>query len=295
MSDFAFQEDELITWIASYPKSGSTWIRILIDAYRANGYVDINDLQTGHGDSSAAYTRSVSAIPLKNLTVLGEWLLRPAALLTAMSCLPAPRIFKTHYANVVADGMPAFIPRALTQRAIYIFRDPRSVITSLAEWYDIDHTEAVEVLGNENFNIKAQIDGLTTTQHINTWSRHVRSWMDEKRFPVLLVSYEDMLESAETELSRIVRFLGMDYDRERVRRAVKAAELSKLRRAEAKTGFREFLEQRPQKQFFGKGGTRWQNEVEPELIAKVEEDHREMMLKFNYLEEEDGLYIGRSI
>jgi len=295
MNDFAFAESELITWLASYPKSGSTWVRILIDAYRTNGHVDINDLQTGYGDSSAAYTRIVSAIPLQNLTIYGQWLLRPAALLAAMSCLQAPRILKTHYANVIAEGMPAFIPRQLTQRAIYVFRDPRSIITSLAAWYDTDNAEAVKVLGSENFNIKAQTDGLTTTQHINSWSRHVRSWMNTKAFPVLLVSYEDMLEDTDRELERIVRFLGMDYDEMRVRRAVKAAELSKLRKAEINTGFREFREQRQQKQFFGKGGTRWQDEVEPELIAQVEADHREMMLEFNYLEEEDGIHQRRGV
>jgi len=294
MSEFAFQEDELITWLASYPKSGSTWARILIHAYRNNGHVDINDIQTGIGDSSAAYTRAVCAIPLKNLTRAGEWLLRPAALLTAMSCLPAPRIFKTHYANVIADGMPAFIPGELTQRAIYIFRDPRSLITSMANWYSVDHKTAVETLANEGFCISSDYADVTS-QYATSWSRHVRSWMNVKRFPVLLVSYEDMLENTEVELARIVRFLGMDYDKARVRRAVNAAKLSKLRRSESKAGFREFQQQEQQEQFFGKGGTRWQDEVDPELIAQVETDHREMMLELNYLEIEDGIYQRRSI
>ena len=40
-----------ITWIASYPKSGNTWVRALLTAYANDGVADINGImQTSDKD-----------------------------------------------------------------------------------------------------------------------------------------------------------------------------------------------------------------------------------------------------
>lgn len=277
------EDSERITWLASYPKSGNTWVRCLLHGYRTHGHVDINDLYTGVGDSSAAYTRAVCPLPLDMLGIRGQWQLRPAALLAAMVATPVPRFFKTHYANLVVAAAPAFIPFELTQRAIYVVRDPRSVALSCAKYFGMSVEDTVTAMNTKEFNLADRPDDeiLQTAQVLSTWSIHVASWIEETKFPVLLVRYEDLLLQPVTELKRMVEFLGKDFDRERADKAVRAAELSRLQGQEAKHGFRD---NRTNKGgvFFSKGGTRWQSELAPELIEQIELDHSDVMQELGY-------------
>ena len=152
-NELMLPDSERITWLASYPKSGNTWIRCLIQAYRSNGYLDINDLNTVAGDSAACHTHAVSATAIEDLGLRGQWLLRPAALVNAVMAKATPRIFKTHYANLTVSGLPAFIPPELTQRAIYVLRDPRSVALSMSQYYNLSMPKIVEQMDNIDFMI----------------------------------------------------------------------------------------------------------------------------------------------
>ena len=272
---------ERITWLASYPKSGNTWVRCLLQAYRTNGHLDINDLHTGVGDSSVCYTRAVCPIPIKDLGTRGQWLLRPAALLNALMSKPLPRFFKTHYANLVIKGLPAFIPPELTQRAIYVVRDPRSVALSMSKFYCISMNKTVEQLAYKEFWIGQ--DDEQIPQLLSSWSNHVASWTAELGFPVHVVRYEDLLADPLAELKDIVEFLGMEYDEAKGKRAVNAARLSKMRKAEKDTGFGEYKYTAERGQFFSEGGTRWQAELGPKYIAQIEKDHGKVMKLLGYL------------
>jgi hypothetical protein len=279
-------DTERITWLASYPKSGNTWVRCLIQAYRSNGYLDINDLGTVAGDSPVCHTHAVSATDLRDLGLRGQWLLRPAALLNAAMGKAPPRIFKTHYANVTLDGLPAFIPPELTQRAIYVLRDPRSVALSMSQYYNLSMPKIVEQMNNNDFLIgfDPNITKLVQIpQRITSWSNHVRSWASQTIYPVHVVKYEDMIEDPLQQLKEVIEFLGIDYDEARAKRAVNAAKLSKLRKVENDVGFDEYHLKDERGNFFNEGGTRWSKELGAKYIAQIEKDHKTVMKQLGYL------------
>lgn len=276
-----FADNERITWLASYPKSGNTWVRCLLQAYRNNGYVDINDLTIGIGDSSACFTRAVSPLQLEDLGDRGQWLLRPAALLNAMMATKPPRVFKTHYANVVVAALPAFIPFEFTQRAIYTVRDPRSVALSFSKYFSLSMDKTVEQMAHKEFHI-GENNGSQIPQVISSWSNNVRSWASETKFPVHFVKYEDLLIDPLKDLKEMIEFMELEWDENRGKRAVSAAKLSKLRNAEKDNGFVDHTH--PDRGvFFNKGGTRWANELGAKFIAQIESDHSEVMKELGYI------------
>ena len=277
---------ERITWLASYPKSGNTWVRCLLQAYRANGYLDINDLHVSVGDAAACYTRAVSPVPLEDLGSRGLWLLRPAALLNALMAKPVPRIFKTHFANLTIPGLPAFIPMELTQRGIYVLRDPRSVALSMSKFYNTSMSKVVEQMNSAEFWIgddPGMKSMMQVPQLLSSWSNHVRSWAGQTVYPVHVVKYEDMIENPLVELKSIIEFLGLEYDEARAKRAVNAAKLSKLRKVENDVGFDEYRLKPERGNFFNEGGTRWQQELGPKFIAQIEKEHGVVMRQLGYL------------
>lgn len=276
-------DSERITWLASYPKSGNTWLRCLLQAYRCNGYLDINDMHTGIGDSSACFTAAVSPLDLTDLGERGQWLLRPAALLNALMAMKPPRMLKTHYANVTISGLPAFIPPELTQRAIYIVRDPRSVVLSLSRFFNISTEKAVEQMANKNFQVGEYDSGIQIPQVVSSWSNNIKSWISQTIYPVHVARYEDMMIDPAKELREVLDFIGIEPDSERIERSVEAAQLSRVRKEESDHGFNEYSRKPLPTAFFGEGGTRWQQELGKKWIAKIEEDHGDMMRELGYL------------
>jgi len=266
-------------WLASYPKSGNTWLRCLLDAYQSNGYLDINNIRTATSDGGATIMQGVSPMPLGQLGLHGELLLRPAALLNLFCRMRRPFYIKTHFANLTLPNMPPCIPRAFTDRAVYVLRDPRSVVMSFSKFFGFPVQAAVEAMNNKDLTIGNTPDFSRTL--LSSWSNHVASWTAEKEFPVHAVKYEDMVEDTAKELTEIIEFLGWEVDASRVARAVRAAESSKLQAAEKENGFNE----NPHKdrgEFFNGGGTRWKDELGPKWAKQIEGDHRAVMEPLGY-------------
>lgn len=274
---------EKFTWLASYPKSGNTWIRMLIHAYYQNGHVDINHSPFTYGDQGEYWLRAVSPLPIEDLGMEMRVLLRPACLLNQLaSMFDEPRLVKTHYANVRVNNYCNFIPHQLTERAVYVVRDPRDVVMSLADYISISVEEATGNMNNDGYALQND-SGLT--HYLASWSTHVKSWMQEERYPVAVLKYEDLLQDTLGEFIQMLEFCNIRVDKKRAKRAVEACELAKLQRQEAKHGFREDLraDKKPHTRFFRKGGSRWLEELDSKFAKQIEEDHKDMMTALGYL------------
>ena len=235
------------------------------------------------GDAGAPLIQGVSPIPIDDLGLNGEALLRPAMLLNYYCSRTPPVYMKTHFANLQTPGLPPFIPKEVTRKAVYIVRDPRDVFHSFASYFNFSPKMTATAMSGKDFTIGGQ--GKNSLQMVSSWSNHVASWTSEDRFPVHIVKYEDMMDDAAKELSEVLEFLEIDVDPERVGRAVKAVEISKLQKAEEDEGFRE--NRATGSGFFsGGGGTRWRDEVAPCWIKRVEEDHGDIMRAIGYLDAE---------
>lgn len=275
-------DDAGFIWLASYPKSGNTFLRHLIEAYRCNGALDINNVRSSIGDAGAPLVRSVSPLPLSKLGFRGEALLRPAALMNyyARTSEHQP-LTKTHWANLQLPGLPPFIPKEVTAAAIYVVRDPRDVFVSCQNYYQYPPDLTADVLNSKEFIIGGDSDGVYARCMVSSWSRHVASWISEKEFPVHVVSYEEMLANPISTLLDVLAFIGDDKANfDRARKAAEACEISKVQKQE-ENGFAEHRGRNAT--FFGNGGgSRWREEMSPKHIRRVEKDHGKVMKKLNY-------------
>jgi len=276
--------DKGITWLASYPKSGNTWLRLLLEAYRRNGLLDINEVIISLSDAASPFMRAVSPMPLDALGMEGELLLRPAALMNARANQHSPFYLKTHCSNHTYPNCPPTIPPQLTRCAVYVVRDPRCVIGSMSRHFG----QSLETTADRMNDIKAAIGN--TKQHcrsfISSWTQNVASWIQETKFPVHVVKYEDMVADTANEFREILTFLEVDVDDDRVERAVAAADIKRLRKAEEDGGFRENTYTQNAR-FFNGAGTDWRNEIGERWARRIEEDHGDVMRALGYLEKQE--------
>lgn len=277
-----------LVWLASFPKSGNTWVRLFITAYRFGlQEVAINGPTATVGDMNEYLYRIVSPKSPEKLSFMDVVSLRPAVLmhLQQMYATLRPLVVKTHWPNVLFSGISA-VPHHLTEKAIYIIRDPRDIVPSYAAHFEMDIDKAIRQMGSEMFIYEAATGGdFFLDVPMLSWSEHVHSWIDGiPQDRLFIARYEDMLSDPETVFGAMVGFLFGDSDKQRVRRAIKACEFGKLRRQEDKHGFHE---RRGGENFFrsGRAGA-WRDVLSEEQVRKIESSHGGRMKQFGYLDEE---------
>lgn len=266
-----------ITWLASYPKSGNTWARLFLSAYFTGKSTDLNHIGHVLGDHSKYFHQTVSPKPIEDLSE-GEYaLVHGAALLHySESHLPRPLILKTHNANATVLGVAAQ-PEQVTEGAIYLVRDPRDVAISYADHMGSSIDEAIEKMGNITNTLK----GHNMFPHfLGTWSMHYASWVREKKFPVVVYRYEDMLEDPVGVFSRMLQRMNQSVDEDRVKQAVEQVRFDKMQALEQETGFCERLHQ---EKFFARGTSgHWRDILTTGQIKKIEKDHKDVMVSIGY-------------
>jgi hypothetical protein len=277
-----------ILWLASYPKSGNTWLRAFIHNLmgqikegRGTG-VDINAMNVlTTGDSLVQWFRHLDPRPPLEWSREDVARMRRGAQLAMVASKPETVIAKTHNALVHAHGHPT-IHMDLTAGAIYVVRNPLDLVISLADHYGVDIDKAIEII-NDPVN-GGLLDGNIVFEIHSTWSNHVRSWTQREHPGLLVVRYEDMLGKALHTFGDIARFMGLRPSRAQLDKAIELSSFKNLKQQEEAKGFRE----RSQKgtRFFrvGKSG-QWRETLTPAQVARVIENHHEQMARFGYLDD----------
>ena len=284
-------------WIASYPKSGNTWMRILLGNLlaRDDGPVAIN-----------AIPRYVSGLAASRAMFEELLLIDPEALtLDEIDCLrprlyeelargmdagfgagdpPAVRFAKVHDAyTLTAKGEPLLAGARGADGAIVIVRDPRDLVASLAHHRDTPIDEAIEFMAAPRAAFGSDGRATQFRQRLLAWHRHVASWLEQRDIPVHLVRYEDMLSDTEAVLRRAAEFSGVQATEEAVERAVRFSRFAELRRQEQKEGFSESMLAGEYRRFFRRGEAgAWRAELTIEQVARIEAVQGAMMRRLGY-------------
>jgi hypothetical protein len=282
-----------IVWLASYPKSGNTWLRVLLANYirDSDTPADINVL----GEGSIASARiwfdewvGVEASALDDETIER---LRPGVYRCLAREARRTIFMKVHDAwRVTSDGEGLF-PADVTAGVVYIVRNPLDLVGSCASHWGVDLQEAADRLCDPAFAVARSIGGLADQlcQRLGCWSGHVRSWLDDSALPVHLVSYERMLSDPHAAFGAIVRFCGLPFDAERVSKAVAYSAFDELQRQEKAAGFVE-RSARSTAPFFrqGRAGA-WRGELTDGLREQIVASHGDAMRRLAYLDENNSL------
>jgi aryl sulfotransferase len=286
-----------IYWLASYPKSGNTWLRMLLNglALGPEDALDINDLPVSGGIASARP-------PFERLTLLDSELLtadeadclRPRVYEALAEgggegeddagALPV-RFVKAHDAYVsTPKGEPLLAGARGAAGALLIVRDPRAVAPSLAHHMGVSVDEAIAAMNDPDFcfGVGGAKRSSQFRQKLLGWSGHAASWLDQRDIPLRLLRYEDLAADAGAVLSGALAFAGLAASAEEIGRAVRMAEFSELGRQERESGFRE-APRGLGRSFFRRGrADSWREELSPAQIARIERDHAAMMRRLGY-------------
>jgi len=270
-----------IIWLASFPKSGNTWMRAFLHNLMrdpSQAY-DINRLgEFSFSDSTMHFYQQHLTKPVAEWT-RGEIMAARWEVQRDISRMSTDDVFvKTHNAHVEFEGRP-MINMDLSAGAIYIVRNPLDVCISLADHYACSIDEAIRILGDNTSGTPTN-DQLVFEVH-RTWSTHVFSWTKEPGPWLHVVRYEDMLKKPTVAFSRVSRFLGLNPPRERLERAIQASSFKSLRAQEDEKGFRE--RSYKAEKFFrvGKAG-QWRAALSKSQVDRVVEVHKEQMERFGY-------------
>jgi hypothetical protein len=288
-----------IVWLASYPKSGNTWFRMLISNLATQGEraADINDPDERMSIASAR-------LPFEDVTLIESDLLTPdeadilrprvfeaiaSGAYEVPSTLPWrnrrdwPTILKVHDAyTLTPEGEPLL--RA-AQGAILVVRDPRAVAPSFANHMHCTVDRAIELMAAEDtaFGVLVGRQSLQMRQKLLSWHGHARSWLDQEEVPVHLVRYEDLKRDTARVFRDAMHFAGRNISQGEAERAARLADFAQLQAQERAKGFAEWPSRRGFHSFFRRGEAEgWRSELSPGQIQRIERQHAEMMARLGY-------------
>ena len=278
----------MIVWLASYPKSGNTWVRIFLNSllFSDNNDADINNLKIGQFPNRSDFEGIT-----ENIDDINEFAKNCIAAQSIINLSDKITILKTHHANW-KSYKSQFTDKTNTLGVLYIVRDPRNVITSLKNHYNFNNYEdSLKFLLNDKnvIGVKNSNKEMDLPHIISSWKNHYNSWkkMDKN---YLLIKYENLLENPILEFKKITNFLeklfNKKFDEKKIINSINNSDFSKLKFKEKTTGFIE-----SQKEISGKPITffnlgpenNWKKLLNRNFASTIEEKFYKEMLELGYL------------
>jgi len=280
----------MIIWIASYPKSGNTWVRSLLSAY----------LYSDNGSFDFSLLKHILKFPSKkkfeyftkdfsNIKKISEYWIAAQDRINLYNGNKS--IFlKTHSALCTLENN-SFTNKRNTQAVIYVVRDPRNVITSLSNHYSSNIEESFNFMTNNKKMITMGGEDLGICEILGGWSQHYQSWKNIKFAPVLIVKYENLIKNTNSSLEEIInfikKFIDIKVDNKKILKTVESCNFKNLRKMEQEEGFDEaaYSEKLGKKvNFFNLGKENdWKNLLNPEIEKKIRTAFKNEMRELNYI------------
>ena len=282
----------MIIWIASYPKSGNTWLRSLISSYyfSEDGLFNQNSLPFIQQFPQKKYFKSFNYNP-KIITDTAKFWISAQKIINMDKKI---KFFKTH--NVLGSiNNSKFTDKKNTVGCIYVVRDPRNIITSLQNHYEMTKEESLNFMLNENkfiydYSIK---NDYSNFQFISSWEKNYQSWLNQKNFPVMMIKYEDLIKDTLETFKKVIKFIEFitksqkAYNEEKAKISIQSTTFEKMKQIERKDGFIESILSKNESQkipFFHLGPkNNWKNIFDEIYQKKLNLTFKQNLKELNYL------------
>lgn len=277
-----------IYWLASYPKSGNTWVRVFLTNALKDGDqpADINHLKGGPIASDREVFDRWAGVEASDLPFEEIANLRPQVYRQMARHVDHPMYIKVHDACTRNTEGELLFPPDVTAAVVYLIRNPLDVAVSYAHHGGRTLERTVDAMCDPK-GVVYEIPGrmaLQLPQRLLSWSEHVRSWVDGSGMHVRVIRYEDMLTEPEVAFDGIARVLHLDLDAQRFSNALALSRFELIQEQELRDGFRE-KHIRADAPFFreGRAGT-WRDELPDDLADRILASQGDVMGRFGYLD-----------
>ena len=281
----------MIIWIASYPKSGNTWVRALISSYYfSKNKFNFSDLNKIPNFSIGNFINDDQQIK-NNLDVAKQWL---GVQRLINKNYKKTLFFKTHNA-CAALNEHLFTDSNNTAGCIYVVRDPRNIITSYKNFEKKSYKEILNHMTDKEaflFSDKSlkRENGFEGFEFIGSWMGNYNSWVHNKlNIPICIVRYEDLIHDTLGEFKKIIKFIAnvqriknYTFNKKKGEKAVNESTFKNLSKMEVIKGFEEA---RTDQKFFNLGeNNNWKNFLPLSIKERIEKNFYHEMKELKYLD-----------
>jgi len=188
-------------FIVTYPRSGTTWMQMILYQLTTDGGMDIDHIN----QFSPWFERSIS------LNIMSGH---------DLEAMPSPRVFKSH--------LPYNLTPIGASKKIYIVRNGKDVAVSFYHFYQ-SH------LGFKGSFAEFHDRFMKGKVQYRSWFNHVAGWWEHKDDPnVLFLKFEDMVDDLEGVLKKIIEFCEFDITEERFTEILERCSFSYMKKYEDK-------------------------------------------------------------
>ena len=286
----------MIIWLASYPKSGNTFLRSLLTSYLLtnDGKFDEKKLKEINQFPNSSLFKNLGIDTSDDLEVVKNYVKAQEKI----NLLDANKIrfIKTHSSLNDINGYK-FTDLKNTLGVIYIVRDPRSVVRSYANHNQLSLEDATDRL----LEFGATIGGIKNSDfgsnkivtHMGSWSSNYNTWKEFKKInSYLLIKYEDLVMDTKNTFLQVLNFIfklgnaKLEINNSKFKNTIETTTFESMQRLEKRKGFTESVIDDNGKKitFFKYGYKKNEKNILPqELKKKIETKLNVEMNELGYL------------
>ncbi len=279
----------MIIWLASYPKSGNTWVRSFLSAYYYSddgkfNFKLLNNIK--QFPSRDFFNRKILSVE----DASDNWLIAQSRIKSKGEVC----FLKTHNVFGAYKGKN-FTTSEFTLGAIYIVRDPRNVITSLMNHYSLNENEALSMINSVYRNLRDEnnLEDYSNYSFISSWANNFKSWKLTKDIETLFVKYEDLEENRFNTFKKIIKFtnklMGNDskINFSKLKNSIESTDFDILKKKEEIEGFNEAIfskKEGKRKTFFNLGSkNNYKKLIKSETSKTIRELFKKEMKELGYI------------
>ena len=269
----------MIIWLASYPKSGNTWVRSFLTNY-FSGSSEFNFTQL---DKIRRFPTPELMDQLKiNIHNLSEIASNWINMQEFINLKNDTTYLKTHNAMCTVNNY-SFTNKKNTIGFIYLVRDPRDVILSYSHHLEKSIEFTLKIMIDKSAREKMDNKG-NDESILGSWSENYKSWRDYNSVKKIIIKYEDLIQNPYETFFKIINYLnginGLPIDEGMIKKSIENTSFKNLQNLEKKYGFPE----KDHGVFFRKGKSKeWKNDLDKKIIFKIEQAFNEEMKELGYL------------
>ena len=281
----------MIIWLASYPKSGNTYVRAFLSAYyySKDGKFDFNQISNirQFPDKEFLNEKTESVLEASK-----QWMPSQRKIIANKKI----KFLKTHNCLGNYKGN-TFTSNETSLGAIYIVRDPRNVFTSVKNHFSYDDEKALQMILDKKSTLMSK--GYETFSYISSWANNYLSWLRYNNFRRLFVKYEDLLENKYETFRDIIVFSNTlmnrseGIDKLKLQKAIETTNFDVLKDKEVKEsfngtdiGFKNWrnLHSENKNFFFNLGPeNKWEKKLDKKIKNEIEINFNDEMKNLKYL------------